>query len=182
MPHRWLSALLALALLTGCGGAGADESTATPASASPPSTATPPRAATPTGTPVDRSATVGVAGVEPYGDVLVDAARLTLYVFTSDPDETSTCDETCAENWPPLLSAGAPVAADGTRSGLVATIERADGTRQVTYGGRPLYHYTGDSAPGDALGAGLGDRWYPISPDGELADGSPGAGDGGQEP
>jgi predicted lipoprotein with Yx(FWY)xxD motif len=179
MPHRWLSAVLALALAAGC--AGADASSPAPGSGEATS-GTSPAPVVPgmpsDDAPGDGSATVDVGRVEPYGDVLVDEAQLTLYVFTADAGGTSACADTCADNWPPVESSDAPVAAGATRAGLLATMRRADGTAQATYDGRPLYRYSGDSAPGDALGAGLGDRWYPVRPDGTLADGAAGAADG----
>lgn len=187
MPHRRLPAALALALVLTGGCAGADAPSAAPSAstASPPaaSPSAPAAAAAPTASvsaaPGDSSATVDVAPVEPYGDVLVDQAQQTLYVFTADSSATSACDGTCADNWPPVVSGGPPIAAGAVRGGLLATVVRTDGSLQASYDGRPLYRYSGDSAPGDALGAGLGDRWYPVRPDGTLADGSEGARDGG---
>ena len=35
---------------------------------------------------------------------------------------------------------------------MLVTITRDDGTIQVTYNGLPLYHYSGDSPPGDTTG------------------------------
>jgi predicted lipoprotein with Yx(FWY)xxD motif len=34
------------------------------------------------------------------------------------------------------------------RAGLIGTVRRADGRRQATYAGRPLYYYVGDNGPG----------------------------------
>jgi predicted lipoprotein with Yx(FWY)xxD motif len=34
---------------------------------------------------------------------------------------------------------------------LIATVRRADGSRQVTYANRPLYYYAGDRKPGQIL-------------------------------
>ena len=39
--------------------------------------------------------------------------------------------------------------------GKVGTINRTDGTEQLTYNGHPLYTYIGDTAPGQAKGNNL---------------------------
>jgi hypothetical protein len=44
---------------------------------------------------------------------------------------------------------------------------RSDGSSQVTYGGWPLYYYSGDAAPGDVNGQGVNGVWYVVSPDGD---------------
>lgn len=41
---------------------------------------------------------------------------------------------------------------------------RTDGTKQVTYGGHPLYYYLGDTAPGQTKGQGVGGVWFLIGP------------------
>lgn len=181
MPHRRLPAAFVLVLVLTAGCAGDAAPSVAPASAPPPPASASAPAAAMSAAPSDGSTTIDVGTVEPYGDVLVDEAQLTLYVFTADSGGTSACADTCADNWPPVVSGGAPIAAGAVRAGLLTTVERTDGTLQASYDGRPLYRYSGDSAPGDALGAGLGDRWYPVRPDGTLADGSEGAGDGGDD-
>jgi predicted lipoprotein with Yx(FWY)xxD motif len=89
-------------------------------------------------------------------NVVVDGASgMTLYVFASDTagNGKSACSGGCATTWPPQTVANGttPTAGSGL-TGTLATITRADGTTQVTYNGMPLYHYSGDSSPGDANG------------------------------
>jgi predicted lipoprotein with Yx(FWY)xxD motif len=84
---------------------------------------------------------------------------MTLYYLKSETTGTIMCTGSCATTWPPLLlTAGATSAAAG--SGLDAsklgTIDRPDGGTQVTYDGRPLYLYVGDTSSGQATGQGVG--------------------------
>ena len=114
------------------------------------------------GTPtVDRALTS-------LGDVVVDADGLTLYILTSDTATQSTCEGGCASTWPPLLAIGEVVAGASLDSSLLGTIARDDGTTQVSYGGHPLYHYSGDHAPGDVKGQGRGGVWFALNPAGEI--------------
>jgi predicted lipoprotein with Yx(FWY)xxD motif len=89
------------------------------------------------------------------GSILTDAAGKTLYRFGNDSTSppSSNCNGTCAQNWPPLTIA-APTAGAGV-TGALGTTNRADGTRQVTYDGSPLYYFVGDTAAGDATGDGV---------------------------
>ena len=41
-----------------------------------------------------------------YGTVLTNGDGMTLYVFLQDSDGESTCYDTCAETWPPVLVEG----------------------------------------------------------------------------
>jgi predicted lipoprotein with Yx(FWY)xxD motif len=90
-------------------------------------------------------------GASAYGRVLFDGKGFSLYAFTHDPAGRSRCSGACAKPWPPYILSGTPRAGPGTRDSLIATTRRADGTRQVTYAGRPLYHYVGDRKPGQIL-------------------------------
>jgi predicted lipoprotein with Yx(FWY)xxD motif len=108
--------------------------------------------------------------VAQHGTVLTDGTGLTLYVFFEDSEGMSTCYDACADNWPPLITEGAPTAEGGADQVLLSTTERDDGSMQVTYDGQPLYLYSGDSQPGDANGFGQGNVWYPVSPDGAPMD------------
>ena len=100
-------------------------------------------------------------GEAPYaalapGTALVDGTGRALYLFEADTGTTSTCTGACAQVWPPLLTPGqAPVTTGAAQASLVGTSPRADGTRQVTYDGHPLYYFAGDKAPGDVKGQGI---------------------------
>ena len=52
-------------------------------------------------------------------------------------------------------------------TGTFATIERDDGTMQVTYEGLPLYYFSGDTAAGNIAGQGLNGVWFLVDADGE---------------
>jgi predicted lipoprotein with Yx(FWY)xxD motif len=65
----------------------------------------------------------------------------TLYAFTADSSTTSKCTGQCAMIWPPVLTT-TPAAVSGMANGAkLGTIQRADGTFQVTYNGHPLYFF-----------------------------------------
>ncbi|WP_163558951.1 hypothetical protein [Halomonas sp. NO4] len=108
----------------------------------------------------------------PYGPYLTDPDGMSLYLFANDQPGagSSTCDQTCAIAWPPYATQEAPQAGEHVEAERLDTIEREDGTRQVTYAGWPLYYFIGDKAAGDALGQDvihLGAHWFLVSPEGE---------------
>jgi predicted lipoprotein with Yx(FWY)xxD motif len=120
-------------------------------------------------TRVTAAATVGVRNTS-LGRVIVDSRGRTLYLFEKDTSRRSACSGQCAQYWPPLLTHGAPVARVGAKRSLLGTIKRADGSRQVTYAGHPLYLYFGDSRPGQTNGEGsqeFGAGWDVLSPSGK---------------
>jgi predicted lipoprotein with Yx(FWY)xxD motif len=109
--------------------------------------------------PVEGSATVQVEADE---DVLVNAEGFTLYVFDNDTGTTSACTGGCLDTWPPLTVAAEPIAGEGVDGTLLNTAEQADGTIQVTYNDHLLYTFSGDTAPGDTNGDGIGGVWHVI--------------------
>lgn len=98
------------------------------------------------------------------GDIVTDAEGFTLYVFQPDEQGDSTCYDSCADTWPPLVGDVSP--GDGIDGALIGSAERTDGSLQVTYDGWPLYHFAADNAPGDTNGQLVGDVWFVIGPDG----------------
>lgn len=163
-------ALVALLALTGCGSSsnssgstssggayGSEETTSKPASSN-----------TSTGAAI----TVGTASS--VGKVLVDSEGLTLYYFEKDKQggSESACNGPCAEGWPPLTTEGKPQAGEGVQASKLGTIERKDGTMQVTYAGWPLYTFVEDKKPGEDNGTdskAFGASWYPLHPNGQKA-------------
>ncbi len=105
-------------------------------------------------------------GQSAVGRVLVDSRGKTLYMWAHDKRSRSTCYGTCASYWPPLTTAGKPIARSGARSRLLGTTRRSDGRMQVTYRSHPLYRFFLDKKPGQANGEGLtdfGGRWDPLN-------------------
>lgn len=100
------------------------------------------------------------------GTVLVDSQGATLYRFTPEAGGTISCTGSCAGIWPPLtVPAGATVQGSASLSGKFATVQRPDGTMQVTYNGWPLYRYSGDTGAGTANGQGFNGKWFAVTPD-----------------
>jgi len=90
------------------------------------------------------------------GAVLVGPTGLTLYTDAGDSSTASRCVRACAAAWPPLTVTSGGSAKGGTGvTGTFGTLVRADGTTQVTYKGRPLYAWSGDSKTGDTTGNGV---------------------------
>jgi predicted lipoprotein with Yx(FWY)xxD motif len=101
------------------------------------------------------------------GEIVVDGAGMTVYVFDKDTpgSGTSACTGGCLQAWPPVVAESENPTADGV-SGEVGTITRDDGTLQVTLEGYPLYLWQSDVAPGDATGQGVQGVWWVVAPDG----------------
>jgi predicted lipoprotein with Yx(FWY)xxD motif len=83
-----------------------------------------------------------------YGPILFDDRGYALYAFTRDAHGRSACAEACTESRPPYLLRGSVRVGTGLEASLLATKRRPNGDRQVTYSGRPLYHWIGDREPG----------------------------------
>jgi predicted lipoprotein with Yx(FWY)xxD motif len=105
------------------------------------------------------------------GTILTDGRGFTVYDFEADKGTTSACSGACATAWPPVPATGAtPEVGTGVQKSLVGQTTRADGTQQLTYGGRPLYYYAGDSAPQSTTGQGsesFGAPWYVLTASGQ---------------
>jgi len=78
----------------------------------------------------------------------VDANGFPVYVFDLDltAPGTSRCNDVCATHWPAISPPATSVSAPW------GVIVRSDGTKQLTYAGRPLYAYHGDQNSNTAKG------------------------------
>ncbi len=111
---------------------------------------------------------VGVSQNPKYGGILVDGKGRTLYLRISDQPRVSTCDATCMQTWPAAVPYGRkPTALAGIDPTKLKSFIRADGMAQVTFNDWPLYYYSGDTAPGQTNGQGLGGQWYVVSVNGD---------------
>jgi predicted lipoprotein with Yx(FWY)xxD motif len=101
------------------------------------------------------------------GSILVSSSGRTLYEFTSDHANKSSCVTIsgCSEIWPSLRASGHPTAGAGIKASLLSSTSG----NQVTYAGHPLYTYSGDSGPGKTSYVGakqFGGTWYAINASG----------------
>lgn len=115
----------------------------------------------------DRS-TVTVRGSD-YGRILFDGRGFALYAFTRDSVGRRRCTGACAKAWPPYVVRVRPKAGRGVTASLLGTIRRGDGSRQVTYAGKPLYYYVGDREPLQVLCQNVdefGGLWLVVRPTG----------------
>jgi predicted lipoprotein with Yx(FWY)xxD motif len=99
------------------------------------------------------------------GKVLTDSAGRTLYFYTKDAGDTSTCTGGCLAAWPLFYSADLALTDTSLHASDFATIVRGDGSKQTTYKGWPLYYYVKDTLPKLTLGEKVGNVWYVAKPD-----------------
>jgi predicted lipoprotein with Yx(FWY)xxD motif/cytochrome c5 len=112
------------------------------------------------------AATVQVSSSETLDAYLVDGNGRTLYHFFNDaPDGVSRCYDPCTNRWLPFLTGGEAAPGEWLEASSLSTTDREDGTTQVTYKGWPLYYFSGDENPGDALGGDISDVWQVALPD-----------------
>ncbi|MFB7473104.1 hypothetical protein [Kitasatospora sp. NPDC056184] len=162
--------LAAAALVAGCGSSGSSGS----APAQPPASSAP-------ASPGMTAATLRTATDPHLGTIVTDSAGFTLYRFDHDSatPPTATCDGSCATLWPPVPATGTTVSVSGLDAKLVGTVTRADGSKQLTLAGWPLYRYAPDQKPGDTKGQGVQGIWFAVTPTGDRAGTGGSGGSGG---
>ena len=148
-------AFVAALLVAACGSGAQSTANASPSA---------PASSSPAG-----AATIAVASNPKLGQILVDGAGKTLYLFVADSGSSSTCYTGCAQLWPPVLTSGPPQAGTGATASLLGTTTRTGGKTEVTYAGHPLYYFVSDKQAGDATGQGVdsfGALWWVVSASG----------------
>jgi predicted lipoprotein with Yx(FWY)xxD motif len=118
-------------------------------------------------TAASTSGTVITTRSGPDGTYLAGGSGRAVYLWTADSSNSSMCSGACASAWPPVIATGHLTASGGAASADLGTIMRSDGTKQVTYGGHPLYYFAGDSGAGMTNGQGsngFGAKWWLITP------------------
>lgn len=104
--------------------------------------------------------------------VLTTTTGRTLYSLSVEKNGKFTCTASCLSAWHPLM-----VTAGVRPTGPVklGTVARPEGGTQVTYKGRPLYRFGGDTKAGQANGEGVKDvgTWHAASPPRKAAEPTP---------
>ena len=163
-----LAALGSLVLiLAACSSSGAASSGA--AGSAPGTKPSDAASAVPASSTVGKALVVAVANGA-VGKYLTGENGMTLYIFTPDSANKSTCMDACAAKWPPFTVAAADtLKPDASVTAKLSTFARPDGALQVTLGGAPLYYFAADTKAGDTTGQGVGGKWYVASPAGAAA-------------
>lgn len=105
------------------------------------------------------SATAIKSGETSAGTVLTDGNGMSLYTFDKDTAAVSNCNGDCADKWPPVMANKS-----ARPQGKFGIILRADGDRQWTYQGQPLYAWFKDAQSGDITGDGVKGVWHLARP------------------
>lgn len=107
---------------------------------------------------------IQIAADVKFGAVLTDSVGRSLYFFASDATGTPTCAGACEVTWPVYYSANTSTDLN-VKASDVGVVTRADGKKQSTYKGYPLYYYKDDVTMGDVKGDGIGGIWFVGKPD-----------------
>jgi predicted lipoprotein with Yx(FWY)xxD motif len=122
----------------------------------------------------DASQTVSVDAVDGVGDVLVDTEGAALYAANEEANGMVVCVDSCTTIWDPVtVSDGDKPTADSGLADELGTVQRPEGTQQITFDGRPLYRFAEDPSPGTVTGNGFADTfgsqaftWHVVTPSG----------------
>lgn len=107
-------------------------------------------------------------GDSEFGEMLFDSRNQAMYLFEPESDGIPACYGECEDAWPPVLTRGTPRATGDVDPSLLGTVERDDGSVQVTYNDWPLYFYANEG-PGEVLCHDVvlnGGLWLAVGPDG----------------
>jgi predicted lipoprotein with Yx(FWY)xxD motif len=103
------------------------------------------------------------------GKIVTDHKGYILYRYGKDMKSMSMCTGVCTKKWLPLMAGSTTPQVMGMNPKLIGTFTRADGMKQLTLGGWPLYRYAADTKPGEWKGQGMGGVWHVVTPAGKMA-------------
>ena len=102
------------------------------------------------------------------GKVIAGADGKVLYLYKPDGTaEQSTVPSAILGAWPPVVVTSAPTVGTGLEQSKVSTGAQSDGAKWVRYNDHLLYGFTGDAAPGDTNGNGIGGIWFAVTAAGD---------------
>ena len=167
---RKTSLTLAIAMVAlGVAGCSRDADTEV-AATTPTPTATTPAVETPT------TAVALTLAESPSGTYVADSTGRAVYILEGDATGTK-CTGECLAAWPPVVAASAtPGPGAGGLQASIGTVQRPDGTLQLTFNGQPLYHHAKDTGPGTTSGQAVKDawgEWYLVAPNGVAIETAP---------
>jgi predicted lipoprotein with Yx(FWY)xxD motif len=103
-----------------------------------------------------KGVTISTTSTKKLGTYLVSG--LTLYQL----NKTDCTSAKCLKAWPPLLlpkGVTKATAGPGVNAAKLGTLRTATGALQVTYGGKALFWFIKDTAPGQVTGNNVKDQW-----------------------
>ncbi|HEX5407738.1 MAG TPA: hypothetical protein VFX16_36175 [Pseudonocardiaceae bacterium] len=118
-----------------------------------------------------RAVSLSTVQLPTLGTIVVDSRGRTVYRYDKDTSTppASNCTGSCAKLWPPVPAPNGALRLAGGLEAAVGTVTRADGTKQLTLDGWPLYEYAGDNSQGVTTGQGFGKIWWAVTPAGSRA-------------
>jgi|HubBroStandDraft_3_1064219.scaffolds.fasta_scaffold74554_2 predicted lipoprotein with Yx(FWY)xxD motif len=165
-------------LLAACSSSSSSSSAAAAAPTTPAATSSAAASAAPTSAPASAASGTTASGATASGTTLAlktetgkagiwltNSAGRALYIYTKDKGTTSECYGACATAWPPLTATGkVTISGKFVASKDLGLTTRTGGVKQVTYGGHPLYYFSGDKGPGQTNGEGVEGVWFLLGP------------------
>jgi predicted lipoprotein with Yx(FWY)xxD motif len=112
---------------------------------------------------LDKTAKLIATTIPKMGAVVTDEQGFVLYRFDKDTAKppATNCDAKCLKTWPAVVSSNGNIPElEGMDPSIVGTVQRPDGSMQVTIGGWPAYRYIGDVKAGTWKGQGVGGIWW----------------------
>jgi predicted lipoprotein with Yx(FWY)xxD motif len=149
----------AAVLLTACGGSSSSSTGGTSSTPTATNAATQPGAQPSGALGLTKGTTVLIVEKSKLGYVLALGNGHVVYTYSGDKKVGSpTCTGDCASQWLPVTGNPQASAAD-TLPGTLGTVSTADGAKQVTYDGMPLYTLKGAKPFGVT---GNGAMWHVV--------------------